>query len=94
MADRATAAVTQEWGADLDEITERLGPRLCSPISPCCGRIAAAKRGDQRHASRARRECSAFQIGLRSLRRCLANDAPVPVCWALFPVTHAPLKLS
>jgi SRSO17 transposase len=28
MADRVTAAVTQEWGADLDEITERLGPRF------------------------------------------------------------------
>lgn len=28
MADRVTAAVTQEWGADLDELTERIGSRF------------------------------------------------------------------
>ncbi|HEY7850557.1 MAG TPA: hypothetical protein VIC27_10865 [Ktedonobacterales bacterium] len=44
--------------------------------------------------ARSRRDCSVFQRGLRSLRRCLANDLPVPVTWSLFPVTHPPLKLS
>jgi len=41
-----------------------------------------------------RRECSVFQVGLRYLRHCLANDHLIPVTWRLFPVTHAPLKLS
>ncbi len=44
--------------------------------------------------ARSRRECSGFQLGLRYLRRCLANDQPVLVCWLLFPLTHPPLKLS
>lgn len=44
--------------------------------------------------ARSRRECSVFQLGLRFLRRCLANDQRVPVPWRLFPVTHPPLKLS
>ena len=40
--------------------------------------------------ARSRRECSVFQRGLRYLRRCLANDRPVPVAWSLFPVTWPP----
>lgn len=45
-------------------------------------------------AARSRRECSVFHLGLRYLRRCLATGQPVPVISSLYPVSHAPLKLS
>jgi hypothetical protein len=45
--------------------------------------------------ARTRRCYSLFQLGLRWLRRCLANDQPVQVTFQLFPVALAPCpKLS
>lgn len=44
--------------------------------------------------ARSRRSHSYFQLGLRWVRRCLANADPFPVTFSLWTESTAPLKLS